>query len=134
MGGYSMSAKEVEELPKKVLDFGYPVQVLDGFYIGPKTAKDLDGAEMFNHSCDPNAGVKGQVVLVARKNIKAGEEICFDYETTDTIELKFDCKCGSKNCRGKIDGNSWKNKNFQKRNRGYLSWYIQEKIKKLKKS
>jgi len=132
-GGYSMSTKEVEELPKKVLDFGYPVQVLDNFYIGPKKTSELDDAEMFNHSCDPNAGVKGQIVLVARKNIESGEEICFDYETTDTIELEFNCECGSKNCRGKIDGSSWKNPEFQRKNRDYFSWYILEKIKRLKK-
>ena len=133
-GGYVIPRKEMKKLPKEISDYDYPVQILDGFYIGPKSAKDLDDCEMFNHGCDPNAGVRGQIVLVARKNIKAGEEICFDYETTDTQDLKLSCKCGAKNCRSKIDGMAWKNPKFQLANKGYFSSYIQEKIDNLSKN
>lgn len=133
-GGYIITLDELRKLPKRILDYEYPVQIFENFYLGPKSVKDLDDCEMFNHSCHANAGVKGQNILVARRKIKAGEEVCFDYETTDTQDLKFTCKCGVKNCRGKIDGSSWKNLQFQKKNRGYFSWYIQEKIKKLNKA
>ncbi len=126
-----MSREEVSKLPKEILDFGYPVQIYDGFYLGPKSMEDLDGSEMFNHSCSPNAGVRGQNVLVARRHILFGEEICFDYETTDTEDMYFECKCKSSNCRGMIDGNSWKKLEFQIQNEGYLSWYILDKINKL---
>lgn len=132
-GGYILTASEVEKLPKFILEFGYPVQIHDNFYLGPKNKKDLDDSEMFNHSCDPNVGVKGQNILVARRNIKKGEEVCFDYETTDSLELVFDCKCGAKNCRKKIYGTSWENREFQNKNKGYFSYYLQEKIDKLNK-
>lgn len=134
MGGYSMTRKEVNNLPPAVLDFGYPVQVFDNFYIGPKTTKDLNGAEMFNHSCGPNAGVKGQVVLVARRNINPGEEICFDYETTDTVDLKFDCECGAKDCRKKIDGSSWKKKNSKEKIADIYHGIYRKKLKTVTKS
>lgn len=55
---------------------------------------------LFNHSCNPNAGIKNKSTLFALRNIKKGEEITYDYSTT--IDESFICKCGSKNCRGAI--------------------------------
>ncbi|MHB8630096.1 MAG: SET domain-containing protein-lysine N-methyltransferase [Aggregatilineales bacterium] len=83
---------------------------------------------MINHSCDPNAGVKGQNVLVARRDIAPGEEICFDYETTDTQGMNFVCRCGSPKCRKRIRGQAWKNRQFQEANWEYLSEYIQRRL------
>lgn len=130
-GGYIMTLEEVEKLPQDILRYEYPVQVYEGVFLGPKTVADLDDAEMFNHSCTPNAGIKGQNLLIARRDINKGEEICFDYETTDTQEMNFKCKCGSFLCRKMITGNAWKDKKFQRQNKGYLSWYIEEKIRML---
>ncbi len=129
-GGYVMTDEEFDRLPKEIYDYSYPVGVYGGYYLGPKSVDDLDDAEMFNHSCEPNAGVKGQIALLARRDIKAGEEVCFDYETTDTRGDSFDCNCRSKICRKKIDYTSWQNFKFQKANQGYFSWYIQELINK----
>lgn len=132
-GGYVMTINELRKLPKEILKRDYPVQIYKNFYLGPKSVKDLDDAEMLNHSCNPNAGIKGQNIVVSRRNIKPGEEICMDYETTDFQDLHFTCKCGAANCRGKINGTSWKNPEFQKKNQGYFSYYLQEKIEKLRK-
>lgn len=50
--------------------------------------KTIDGrahsntARYINHSCRPNAEaeiVKGRVFIMARRNIKPGEELCYDY-------------------------------------------------------
>ena len=131
-GGYIITLDELRKLPREILDYDYPVQIYENFYLGPKSEKDLDDCEMFNHSCYANAGVKGQNILVARRKVKAGEEICFDYETTDTEGLDFQCSCSSPKCRGHITGDSWKDPKFQKQNKGYFSWYIEEKIKKLR--
>lgn len=132
-GGWVMTFKEYQKLPKVIKNFEYPVQIYPGFFIGPKKQSELDDAEMFNHSCDANAGVKGQNVLIARRDIKKGEEVCFDYETTDTEGLDYICKCGAKDCRKNITGQSWKNPLFQKKYAGFFSWYIQEKINRLEK-
>ncbi len=59
--------------------------------------------DFINHSCDPNAGLKDNVNLIAIKNIGVNEEIVFDYSTCmdeDCSTMKFNC--GSKNCRGII--------------------------------
>ncbi len=59
-----------------------------------------------NHSCDPNTKIqrKGKRVL-AKKDIKKGEELSFDYNSNETkMATPFECACGSKNCKGRIRG------------------------------
>ncbi len=71
------------------------VQIGKDRYLGP--SGDFD--DFFNHSCDPNSGLKFEserVILIAIKDIKKGEEITWDYSTTmDEDEWKMDCLCGS---------------------------------------
>lgn len=56
---------------------GNPLQV------GPLDYIDLEPPGVFgNHSCEPNAGIRDDVVLVALRPLVAGEEIRFDYSTT----------------------------------------------------
>ena len=43
-----------------------------------------EGADMLNHSCAPNAGLRGQIGIVAMRNIAPGEEITFDYAMCDS--------------------------------------------------
>lgn len=57
-------------------------------------------AKYLNHSCNPNAGIKGKVTVVALKDIKKGSEITIDYSTTEIDTLWYmKCDCGEKNCR-----------------------------------
>jgi len=57
-----------------------------------------------NHSCDPNTVFVG-LNLVARRNIRVGEELTVDYATFyDRHMTPFDCTCGSPRCRGSIVG------------------------------
>ena len=58
-----------------------------------------------NSSCDPNTYVKtlnGVRHVVARKAIKAGEEITCDYIIDCHGGLVWQCNCGSPRCRGTI--------------------------------
>ena len=110
----------------------HPLTIVDGFYLGPADpANAPDPSEFFNHGCEPNAGVRGQVVLVARRDIAAGEEVCFDYETTEceaSVGMGFVCRCGSRHCRGTIAGSMWRDRAFHLRHQGYISWYLVEKF------
>lgn len=59
----------------------------------------------FNHSCEPNTGIKGSRTIIALKNIKKDEEVTFDYSITEEDLLwKLDkkCRCNTKTCRGII--------------------------------
>ncbi len=131
-GGIVYSAQEVTEIAKQHPYFEtHTVSIYKDFYLGPldTDATHLDETELFNHSCDPNTGVKGQIVLVARRPILPGEEICFDYDTTEITAVPFVCQCRSPQCRGLIDGGAWKNAAFRAQHQGYLSWYIEELIR-----
>lgn len=66
---------------------------------------DGHGTAMFiNHSCDPNCEtieVDDRVWIVAIRDIKAGEELTYDYMLYDGADDDpAPCYCGSKNCRG----------------------------------
>ena len=131
-GGKIYSASEADSLCKANPHFlTHTVSIYNGFYLGPTNLRKFDDTEFFNHSCEPNIGVKGQIILVARRKIIKGEELFFDYDTTETSEDGwFYCKCGTNSCRKKIDGSGWKNPDFVNKNWHFLSWYIKEKIKK----
>lgn len=68
---------------------------------------DGDGIAAFiNHSCDPNCEsdeIGGKVVIRAIRNIKAGEELAYDYclYDGDLDDLAL-CHCAAKNCRGSM--------------------------------
>ena len=66
-------------------------------------------ADWVNHSCDPNGGLVGQVVLVALRDIRVGEEISFDYATSDGSPYdEFECHCSAKTCRHHVSADDWK--------------------------
>jgi SET domain-containing protein len=57
---------------------------------------------LVNHSCSPNAAVRNDTVLVAIREIAAGEEIRFDYSTTISDGWRMPCLCGTAECRGLV--------------------------------
>jgi hypothetical protein len=74
---------------------GYPLQIRNNKYIDIKSPGVL-----VNHSCNPNAGIKNDKILIAIKNICIDEEIRYDYSTTmDEDDWTMKCKCHQKNCR-----------------------------------
>ena len=102
------------------------LQVEDELFLVPETVGEGD---YVNHSCNPNAGLSGQICLVAMRAIKTGEEIRFDYAMCDSLPYdEFDCGCGAKNCRGRITGDDWKLSELQERYAGYFSPYLQRRI------
>ena len=102
------------------------IQVEDRHFLVPRP---IGGGDYVNHSCNPNAGLSGQIGLVAMRDIKIGEEVCFDYAMSDTAPYdEFNCGCGSANCRGSVSGNDWKNPELQKRYAGYFSPHVQRRI------
>lgn len=90
----------------------------------------------FNHSCEPNAGIKGEGTLFAIKDINPGEEITYDYSATVdphnyTFTTMTNCLCGSPKCR-KILGNvlSIPNLEYYKKE-GALQDYIINELNKM---
>ncbi len=63
------------------------------------------GAEIINHSCDPNlysAVFRGHVIYMSRRLILPGEELTVDYRFGPEME-RTSCICRSPRCRGTIN-------------------------------
>ena len=63
------------------------------------------GAELINHSCDPNLNsmiFKGHILYMSRRAIHPGEELTVDYRFDEKIE-RVECGCRSVRCRGTIN-------------------------------
>ena len=108
----------------------HSVQVEDDLFL--VSLHPSDPAEMVNHSCEPNAGLSGQIVLVAMRAIAEGEEICFDYAMSDGSPYdEFDCSCGAAACRHHVTGADWQLPTLRARYAGYFSPYLQRRINQL---
>ena len=107
-------------------DRSLSIQVEENLFLVPRPAGDAD---YVNHGCDPNAGLSGQTALVAMRDIRAGEEICYDYAMSDTTPYdEFECDCGAPDCRHRITGNDWQLLELQKRYAGFFSPHVQRRI------
>ena len=63
------------------------------------------GAEIINHSCDPNLYsciMKGHILYLSKRAIKPGEELTVDYRFSKEIE-RVRCRCSAPACRGTIN-------------------------------
>lgn len=87
-----------------------------------------------NHSCKPNAGIKGKISIVALKNIKKGEEITIDYSITEAEKLwSMKCNCGYKNCRKEIKSIQFLPEKIYRKYLPYIPKYIQKVKKQIQK-
>ena len=130
-GGYVMTTKEESKLPLQIRDLAH--QIHDDFVLGIKDTNRIQKVDMFNHSCDPNAGFNGQIFLVAMKDIKKNEQITFDYamvlhKSKNIPVYKMKCLCGLENCRKIITDNDWKIKDLQEKYKGFFQYYLEKKI------
>ncbi len=65
--------------------------------------------QYLNHDCEPNGYVNtAELTFRALRDIAAGEEITFNYLTTESeMAVPFNCGCGSTNCFGFIRGRNF---------------------------
>jgi SET domain-containing protein len=128
-GGQVVNLEQLRQLPES--NQHHAVQVEEGLYLAP--IGPGEPADYFNHSCSPNAGLRGQIALVAMRDIQPDEEVCFDYAMTDgTPYDEFECACGSAHCRQRITGDDWKKPDLWERYAGYFSPYLQRRIDRLR--
>ena len=108
----------------------YSLQIADDIFLFPTTEEEVKSTAIFiNHSCDPNVGPDGQIIFVALRDIKAGEELCYDYAMTTDYNYELKCECGSKQCRKVITGKDWQRKDLQEKYGNYFTHHILKKIK-----
>jgi hypothetical protein len=82
------------------------------FHVDDETVIDgnVDGndSRWINHACQPNCEAEddgGRIFIDALRNIKAGEELFFDYRLvideryTKKLKKEYECRCGFPKCR-----------------------------------
>jgi hypothetical protein len=126
-GGHIISRAQLRELTPQLGPV--EIQIGDDLFIAPVTAEEREGSMLYsNHSCDANLGMRGEITLVAMRDIAAGEELTHDWATTDDDDYALPCRCGAAACRGTVTGKDWQRPEVQQRYAGYFSPYLAEKI------
>ena len=124
-GGNVVDRHELDRLDEAVRV--HALQIDEELYLAGDPP--FDDADYVNHSCDPNCGIIGSVLLVTMRDVAAGEELCFDYAMTDTDDYdEFACSCGTATCRRVVSGADWKDPELRDRYRGWFSAYIARRI------
>jgi hypothetical protein len=126
-GGHVIRGDQEPTFPNGRSDLA--IQISDDFVLGALCPEEISAVDAINHSCSPNAGLRGQILLVAMRDIEIDEQVCFDYAMClNTPGYRFDCACGTLVCRGVVTGEDWKIPELQTRYYGYFSTYLQDKI------
>jgi hypothetical protein len=127
--GRIIGRDELDDLPEEIRH--HTVQVEEDLFLASLSPDEPP--DFINHSCEPNAGLDGQITIVALRRILPGEEVTIDYAMCDGSPYdEFDCACGSKTCRGKVTGDAWRDPVLWKRYAGHFSPYLQRRIDALR--
>jgi hypothetical protein len=106
------------------------IQIDDSLYLAGGV--EPEPADFVHHSCEPNCGMSGSVLLVAMRDIAIGEPLTYDFAMTDgSDDDEFTCSCGAPSCRGTVSGSDWMLPELQLRYRGHFSPYLSRRIAEL---
>jgi SET domain-containing protein len=119
-----MPPREREEFIEHAWQFDETRWVADD----PKSDTSL----LMNHSCDPNAWFVSDTLMTARRDISPGEEVTYDYATSEAFSLFIECRCGSANCRGFVTHDDHLLEAFQAAYRGHVMSHIERKWRETK--
>jgi uncharacterized protein len=127
-GGHIVDSASMGALPDQLQNS--EIQIAEGLHLVALTDEEYEPVMLFiNHSCEPNVGFEGNVVLVAMRDVAAGEELTTDYAMFDNSPETIDCQCGKPSCRGLIRGDDWRRPELQRRYAGYFSAYLRARFR-----
>ena len=130
-GGHVIDTDTLRSLPPKLQNS--EVQIAEGLHLAALSDDEYEPVMLFvNHSCAPNVGFAGNVVLVAMRDIAPGEELTtdsalFDGSGTETME----CRCGTSSCRGVVGPDDWRDPRLRRRYAGWFSRYLADRHARL---
>lgn len=130
-GGYfinTLDAQKAKEEGKLVMQFDE-----DLFSVEDRGESD---AYFLNHSCDPNIWMKNAFTLEAMRDIEKGEELTADYaiwEMDENKVSKWECSCGSENCRHRVTGKDWKMEFLQEKYKDHFIPLLNKRIAEQKR-
>lgn len=105
------------------------IQITDNLFIAPVTNEERALSMLYlNHSCEPNAGLCGEITFIAMRDIEPGEELTDDWAITDDDDYNEPCNCDAATCRKTLTGTDWRRNDLQRKYAGYFSAYLASKI------
>jgi SET domain-containing protein len=126
-GGHIIDTATLNSLPERLRESD--VQIADGLHLAALEDAEFEPVMLFlNHSCEPNVGFCGNIVLVAMRDIAEGEELSTDYALFDDYEGEMECRCQAPSCRGTIGGRDWQRPELQRKYGGYFASYLLRRI------
>ena len=124
-GGYPVSRAQLEALPEERKRRSIQIDS-DLFLVSGEVREPGD---MVNHCCEPNCGIRGDIIVVAMRDIAVGEELTYDYAMSDASDYdEFRCACGTAVCRGMIRGTDWRDPAIQARYADYFTTYVRTRL------
>jgi SET domain-containing protein len=122
-GGHIITTTALRSLPARLQNS--EIQIADGFYLAAVEEAEYEPVMLFlNHSCEPNVGFAGNIVLIAMRDISPGEELTTDYALFDDYDGVMECRCGTPSCRSAIGGRDWQRPELQRKYGNYFSSYL----------
>jgi len=126
--GHLLTLQQVKILHS---DIHPELQVADDLFVCPSNDSEVeDSMAYINHSCNPNVGMRGDIVSVAMRDVKAGEELVIDYGMIDNQDYSMECTCGTEKCRKVVTGHDYLLPEIKQYGK-YLSTYIQSKMQQI---
>ena len=126
-GGHIVTTAALRSLPERLQNSD--VQIADGFHLAALEETEYEPVMLFiNHSCEPNVGFAGNIVLVAMRDISPGEELTTDYALFDDHDETMECQCGTPSCRGTIGGRDWRRLDLWRKYGNYFSSYLLDRL------
>jgi hypothetical protein len=118
--GIEYRAEKCTDLEKEIAD--HAIQLEEHKW------RDSDGiARLINHSCEPNCGLKGLFTIVAMRDIKAGEELLWDYDMSEDSDWRMGCLCFTPSCRKVIGAFANMPQEVREKYKGYISDWLVKK-------
>jgi hypothetical protein len=103
------------------------VQIDDDLVI--VAADDAAPGHTIGHSCAPNCGMSGAVLVTTMRDVAPGERLTIDDAMFLGSDLReFECHCGAPSCRHKVTGQDWMLPELQFAYRGHFSPYLARRI------
>lgn len=126
-GGHIVTTAVLRSLPERLQNSD--IQIADGLHLVALEDDEYEPVMLFiNHSCEPNVGFAGNIVLVAMRDVAPGEELTTDYALFDNYDGRMDCHCGAPSCRGTVDGRDWQRADLQRKYGPYFSAYLRTRM------
>ena len=96
-GGRVVDKRELDRLDETIRV--HALQIDEELYLAGELP--FDDADYVNHSCEPNCGIVGSVLLVTMRDVAAGEELTVGYGETHH-RGRLACRCGVPRCVGRL--------------------------------